>query len=190
MSMDEYNIGEKLRQVRKSRKMSLQKLAQEIGCSAALISLIENRKISPPIKTLSNIAKALNIPLRDIFEEEGERVAFEIIRRNEGNRRNNSRPQSEEPNTPERLPHAAVIRNKRMKHNFIRLPEGRPGYLKYLYSEESLVYIIRGKTELSLGNHSIPLEEGDSVYFETTTAHGFRSLGDSEVLILEVQTAA
>lgn len=187
--MDEFDIGGKLKQARQRRKMSMKELAREIGCSTSLISLIENRKISPPIKTLSGIAKALNMALADFFEEDEEHVALEIIRESETRTQNgeyltgaSAAAEQTQPCTP--------VKNKKMKPNFIRFPKGCSNYLKYLHSEESLVYVIHGKAELFIGRHTIRLEEGDSVYFETTAAHGFRSRDDSEVLILEVEMAA
>lgn len=188
--MDEFNISKKLRNARMKKKMNMKALAREIGCSTSLISLIENGKISPPIKTLSSIAKALDISLKDLFEEDEERVVFEITSISEGRQGTGGNlPPGIKPVSPEPRQHPA-IRNRRIKHNFIRLPNGNPHYLKYLHSEESLVYVIRGKAELFLGEHTIPLEAGDSIYFETTVPHGFRSRDDSEVLILEVDTAA
>jgi len=169
--------------------MSLKDLAQIIGCSTSLISLIENRKISPPIRTLSSIAKELDISMEDLFTEDEVRFAVEII----GNTGAKSRGIKCHPGDPLAFvgtQFCSIIRNKKMKPNFIRLPKGCSNYLKYLFSEESLIYVIHGKAELLLGSNSIPLEEGDSIYFETTAAHGFRSRDDSEVLILEVDTAA
>lgn len=187
--MDEFDIGGKLKQARQRRKMSMKELAREIGCSTSLISLIENRKISPPIKTLSGIAKALNMALADFFEEDEEHVALEIIRESE-TRTQNGEYLTGASAAAEQTQPCAPVKNKKMKPKFIRFPKGCSSYLKYLHSEESLVYVIHGKAELFIGRHTIRLEEGDSVYFETTAAHGFRSRDDLEVLILEVEMAA
>lgn len=187
--MDEFNISEKLRRARMKKGMNLKTLARQVGCSISLLSLVENGKISPPIKTLSCIAEALDISLKDLFEEEKHHVAFEIIR-------NPARHQGSSRHLPECGPETAPapilggVRNKKMRPHLIRIPKGYPNYLKCLYSEESLVYVIRGKGCLHLGTHLIVLEEGDSVYFEADTPHGFSSENDSEVLILEVGLAA
>jgi len=187
--VDEYNIGEKLRKARLGRKMSMKELAQEIGCSTSLISLVENRKISPPIKTLASLAKALNISMTDFFEEDEDLFAVEITRRSDRRFKRDKHDPGDSGISVETQPYPA-IRNMKMKHNFIRFPKGCSNYLKYLYSEESLIYVIHGKAELFLGDSSIQLDEGDSVHIETTVAHGLKSRDDSEVLILEVDTAA
>ena len=51
--MSEYNIGAKIKELRRAHKMTLQDVANEIGFSTALISQIENNNVSPPIATLS-----------------------------------------------------------------------------------------------------------------------------------------
>lgn len=187
--MDEFNISGKLRKARMKKGLSLKALAREVGCSISLLSLIENGKISPPIRTLSCIAEALDISLKNLFEDEKQHVVFEIIR-NPSRHHEKALHQPECDSSTAPLPIPAAVRNKKMRPYLIRIPEGHPNFLKCLYSEESLVYVIRGKGCLHLGTHLIVLEEGDSVYFQADAPHGFSSGDDSEVLILEVGLAA
>ena len=48
----EFNIGQKIKTLRKERKLTLQDVANETGFAPALISQIENNNVSPPIATL------------------------------------------------------------------------------------------------------------------------------------------
>jgi transcriptional regulator with XRE-family HTH domain len=57
----EYNIGSKIKELRKARKLTLQDVARETGFSPALISQIENNNVSPPIATLSKIARFFDV---------------------------------------------------------------------------------------------------------------------------------
>ena len=60
----EYMLSENLKKYRKEQRYSRQKLAEEAGCSATLIQLIETgENDNPGLKTLMNISKALKIPL-------------------------------------------------------------------------------------------------------------------------------
>ena len=45
----DFNIGSKIKKLRKARKLTLQDVARETGFSPALISQIENNNVSPPI---------------------------------------------------------------------------------------------------------------------------------------------
>ncbi len=52
-----YNIGTKVRELRKTMGFTLQSVANQTGFSPALISQIENNNIIPPIATLSRLSK-------------------------------------------------------------------------------------------------------------------------------------
>jgi len=43
------------------------------------------------------------------------------------------------------------------------------------YSGEKCGYVIKGKMEIMLGDREYYLEEGDSIYFQSTTPHRFKS---------------
>ena len=62
--------GEKIRQIRKQRKMSQQQLAVRCGISQSAISAIEMGLNSPTIGTLQIIAKGLRVPVTNFTDEE------------------------------------------------------------------------------------------------------------------------
>ena len=62
--MSDYNIGAKIKKLRLAKKLTLQSVARETGFSPALISQIENNNVSPPIATLSRIAKFFDVKKR------------------------------------------------------------------------------------------------------------------------------
>ena len=74
----EPQIGLKLRQIRKSRKMTLEDLADQTGFTKSYLSKIENSKKTPPIGSLAKICSALDTEIAELFNEgdEGARPAF------------------------------------------------------------------------------------------------------------------
>lgn len=63
-----YFVGALVRHHRKLQCKSLQQLADESNVHIARLSGIENGKENPTISTMSNIARALNVPLSAFFE--------------------------------------------------------------------------------------------------------------------------
>ena len=55
-----YDIGGKLKTLRKARKLTLKQVAAATGFSLALISQVENNNIMPPIPTLAKFARVLS----------------------------------------------------------------------------------------------------------------------------------
>ena len=79
----EFDIGKKIKTLRKERKLTLQDVANETGFSPALISQIENNNVSPPIATLSKIARFFDVKMSFFFEEGEGATRYEIVRKDE-----------------------------------------------------------------------------------------------------------
>lgn len=63
-------IGEKLRTIRQDRHMSLRELASSAEISASMLSQIETGKAYPSVRSLYNIAAALDVPVDYFFPDE------------------------------------------------------------------------------------------------------------------------
>lgn len=63
-------IGEKLREVRQEKKMSLRELARKADISASMLSQIETGKVSPSVRSLYDIATALGVTVDFFFPEQ------------------------------------------------------------------------------------------------------------------------
>ncbi|MBI3667852.1 MAG: helix-turn-helix transcriptional regulator, partial [Acidobacteria bacterium] len=64
----EHHIARRIRQLRTARGMTLQQISDLTSLSKGLLSKIENCNVSPPIATLSKLAKALAVPIGEFFE--------------------------------------------------------------------------------------------------------------------------
>ncbi len=71
-------VGEKIKALRESLGMSVQDLAEKSGFSAALITQIENRMVSPPLGGLVEIANAMNVSISS-FLFEGDSIYFDSL---------------------------------------------------------------------------------------------------------------
>ncbi len=71
-------IQERLKTIRKAKKWSQQKLANESGIQQALIGKYETGDLVPQIKNLTKISKALSVPI-EYFTE----TNLELVRKNE-----------------------------------------------------------------------------------------------------------
>jgi len=61
------DIALRIREERKKQHISIERLAEKAGISVAQLGNIEREKSNPHILTLNQIAKALNIPITDLF---------------------------------------------------------------------------------------------------------------------------
>ncbi|MBI9051265.1 MAG: helix-turn-helix domain-containing protein [Anaerolineaceae bacterium] len=63
-------VGQRIRSLRKKRKLSVRELAEISGLSAIAISKIERDQVSPTLSSLERLARAMELKLIDFFMEE------------------------------------------------------------------------------------------------------------------------
>jgi len=63
-------LGSKIRELRKRRKITQASLAEKTDLSDNFIGLLERGKTSPSLESLEKIARALKVPVRELFEFE------------------------------------------------------------------------------------------------------------------------
>jgi len=61
-------LGMRIREVRKARLLSQEKLAEKVGVDPKQISRIEGGKSAPSLDTLEAIAKNLQVEVKDLFD--------------------------------------------------------------------------------------------------------------------------
>jgi transcriptional regulator with XRE-family HTH domain len=66
-------LGHRIGELRRSRKLTQEKLAEAIGCSVEFISLVERGVNAPSVAGLADFAKALKVDVRDLFNFEAKK---------------------------------------------------------------------------------------------------------------------
>ena len=61
------NLGKAIQLCRNRRGLSLEKLAQRVGCSISYLSMLENSKRDPTLSTVEKIANGLRVPVEILF---------------------------------------------------------------------------------------------------------------------------
>ena len=67
---EEFNVGKKIKTLRKQKKMNAKELAIEAGISYGMLSLLESGSTQGSVETLRKIAKVLNTTLAHLFTNE------------------------------------------------------------------------------------------------------------------------
>ncbi len=186
--MHEYDIGSKLRELRLARNLTLQAVAREIGFSIALLSQIENNHISPPIATLSKLARFFKVQMSSLFVEKDEEKKYEIIRKNDRQVVSHvvSKAGASHGYFFESL--TSGMTNKKMVPFIITLSDDIQDSTTYSNEGESFIHVLSGSFFILLNGNRIALEEGDSIYFDTSLEHRFLTAKGVETTILEVTT--
>jgi len=66
-------LGKRIADLRRSRKLTQEQLAEEVDCSVEFISLVERGVNAPSVAGLEKFAKVLKVEVRDLFTFEGKK---------------------------------------------------------------------------------------------------------------------
>lgn len=69
MEKDVESIIDNIRKIRTEKNISIIQLSNDSGISRSHLFYIESKKSIPSLNTLSKIAKALNVSMKDFFNE-------------------------------------------------------------------------------------------------------------------------
>ena len=83
-------VGKKIKKARLAKKMSFDTLANETGFSVDFIKKVEAGKIPPPVGSLLQISRALEIDSGDLLKEEEDRMNGDAQKHRTGRPLNNS----------------------------------------------------------------------------------------------------
>jgi len=60
-------LGQRIADLRRARKLTLEQLAEAVGCSVEFISLVERGVNAPSVAGLEKFAKVLSIEVKELF---------------------------------------------------------------------------------------------------------------------------
>ena len=168
-------IGKKIRRARLAKKITYDILANETGFSIEYLKEIETGKVTPPVGTLLQIARALEIDSGALLREDESRMRSRIkayTKRTDNYAYTTLTPGAE---------------NKHLKAFLVTIdPKTDHKGVGYQHEGEEFNYVLSGNIEVVVGEHVNKLKEGDSLHFNSGIRHNLRNTGDEEEKLLVV----
>lgn len=170
------HIGKKIRDLRKKLGLVLQDLSDRTGLSKPLLSQIEKEIISPPIATLLKISRALNTNISFFFQDDGAEEKVVLVRRNES-KVMDSRYFGREESGYYYEALAYKKSRKYMEPFLVEFKRKKVEDLSYFsHDGEEFIYLLEGTLEFRTKDRHYILQPGDSLYFDSSIPHAYRSL--------------
>ncbi len=169
------HVGKKIKKVRTDKKISLESLANETGFSTDYIKKIESGEQRPPVGTLLQIAKALEVD--SVF----------LLKDGESTR--NSRIKAHQKRTDDyaytTLTPGAEHKHLKAFRILIEALQEHKG-VSYQHEGEEFVYVLSGKVEVAVGDHVNKLGAGESLHFNSGIQHKLKNVGNADAELLVV----
>ena len=170
-------IGARLRQMRTKRELSLAEVAKQVGISTGFLSALERSRMTASVATLRRLArfyKSNILALFDPSESTSPLIGPEkrkVLQTGQGVRM-------------EMLAWGNTV----MEPHLFRIAPNSGSGESYSHEGEEFLYVMKGELHISLAGKEYQLKEGDSFYFESTTAHRWKNPGKKETCVLWVNT--
>ncbi|MDP3092481.1 MAG: XRE family transcriptional regulator [Nitrospira sp.] len=176
----EQSLGEAIRRLRDSQRLSVRALASNCGFSASFISQVELNQASPSLSSLERIAAGLGTTLGQLFVTAAPSAPAPI--------KASHRPmlQSEWSRAQiESLSHPSV--NSKLEALLITLRlGGSSGGRLHLRETELLAIVFAGTVRLQVGNTSHVLHRGDAITIPAHTLHRWENTEPKPAQLLKI----
>lgn len=178
------DIGNQIRTLRNQRELTLQELSELTGLSKPNLSQIENNIVTPPIATLLKIATALGVSIGHFFQNSPQSGNVVVVRKEDRYGIAKGSHISHIGYQYEPLAYPKV--GKSMEPFIVHMEEREAADIVYNnHRGEEFLFVLEGRLEFRCGDNVITLEEGDSLYFDADTPHGYRGLdGPAKTLVV------
>jgi transcriptional regulator with XRE-family HTH domain len=172
-------IGQRIKELRSQRGLTLEEVAERSGCTSGFLSQIERNKAAPSISMLYSVAEALGVKVidflpdginttkvvrhasRDNFHFEGSAIVYSLL--------------------STKFPHAALeafLLTIRPASQALPTDEFRA------HLGEEFGYVLEGVLRLWIGDGFYDLYAGDSVYFKSHVKHRLENRSNQPVIAL------
>ena len=181
------NLGNKIRNLRKVRALTLQEVSHLTGLSKPLLSQIENNIAAPPIATLIKISTALGVKISHFFQDPDMNDRIVVVRKDERysvKKLFHHKDESKVGYRWESLAYPMV--EKQMEPFIVEIEPGKEDELQYNdHTGEEFHFVMEGKVEFRTAEKTHVLEKGDSLYFDSSIPHALRGVdGMAKSLII------
>jgi transcriptional regulator with XRE-family HTH domain len=174
-------VGERIRKLRRTRKMSLKDLAAKTGLSIGFLSQMERGLSSPSLRSMTLIADVFGVSLGALFEQiEGRDGDVTIVVR-AGDRpelnlwRSGITKQLLTPNDTKGSLNVFLVR---------LAPQASTGDELYTHQGEEAGLILSGTMTLVVDSRTFQLDAGDSFRFASTRPHRFSNPTENETVVV------
>jgi transcriptional regulator with XRE-family HTH domain len=183
-------FGQKVRTLRRAKKLTLQQVADRAGMAGSTISKIENSNLSPTFDGLLKLARGLNVDLSTLLDGEGATTPaspspsigrLDVTRAATRN--------AHDAGTYIYEPLAMGLKQKLIDATFVVVKARDVAEFESLVSHpgEELIFVLSGEVELHSDLYApIRLRAGDSVYYDAGMGHALISVSEEDATMLNI----
>lgn len=177
----EVAVGPRIRLARTSMGKTLEEVAGKVGVTRSFLSQVERGLAYPSLTTLRRIASELGVPVFLLLSD-GSSPRNALVRKAD-------RPNLFLPDATTSYQLLSPDLNRKIEMIFTTLRVGCASCEEPLcHPGEECAFLLKGKVGVKVGTEEFVLNEGDTLYFDSTSPHRIVNLGDVPAEIISAIT--
>jgi transcriptional regulator with XRE-family HTH domain len=181
MSNQVKQIAARIKDLREIAGLSEESLARELGVTAETYKEYEGGNTDIPIGFLYEVANRFGVELTAVLTGEGPRLrTYCLVRKGKGvsvDRRNPYKYQS--------LAYNFI--HKKAEPFLVTVEPGNDDAVHFnSHPGQEFNYVMEGTLMIYIDGHSLTLNEGDSLYFDSSCSHGMKAVGSKPAKFLAI----
>jgi len=181
----EQAIGHEVRNLRKTRGITVADLARDTGLSVGMLSKIENGLISPSLTTLQTLSRALGAPITSFFQRYEEPRSAVFVKAGEGVEleRRGTRARHQYRLLGHLGSNASGVT---VEPYLIMLEDDADVFPTFQHAGLEFLYMLQGEVVYRHGERKFHMKPGDSLFFDADAPHGPEELVKLPALYLSI----
>jgi len=188
--MPENQVGEKIRQLRESRDISIKELAEKSQISIDLLEKLEGNAVIPSLSPLLKIAKALDVRL-GTFLDNAPQTGPVIVKtgKSENVIRFSGKNSNLKKSTLDFYSLASGKTDRHMEPFLIDVhPPETKDYQLSSHEGEEFIFVMDGEIEVLYGKETYHVLKGDSIYYDSVVPHELHAYNGKAKILAVVYT--
>jgi transcriptional regulator with XRE-family HTH domain len=182
-------IGEKIKNFREMKNISVEEMAERSGLSKEQILRIEGNEDFPSLAPLIKIARVLGVRLGTFLDDQTE--LGPVVSRKSDRAGNNGIGFTNNATTKHKyMSYFSLSQDKSGRHMepfFINIePSRESDFLFSTHEGEEFIFVVEGLIEINYGKNTYYLNEGDSIYYDSIVAHHVHARNNNPAKIIGV----
>lgn len=178
-------ISNRLKEIRKEKRITIQELADRAGVSKGLISQIENNRTIPSLPVLMNLVQSLNLDLTEFFKDLSSNDQQEKVLVIRSTDHTSLQKEAAKGFNYQRIL-ARNIHGGPVDFVLLELKKGARRNKMVTTDAFEYKYLIKGKIDYLIEDKNYSLNEGDSIFFDGRLGHNLSNVGDTNAVMLVV----
>jgi transcriptional regulator with XRE-family HTH domain len=182
MSEQIKQIATRIKELREISEVTVQTLAAELNIAEETYRAYESGETDIPVSFLYEIANRFNVDLSAIITGDGPKLhTYQVVISGKGasvERREHYKYQSLANNFVGKKAQPFIVT--------VAPEEGNSPVHFNSHKGQEFNYVIEGTLKIIINNHEIILEEGDSIYFDSSANHGMKAMNGKQAKFIAI----